>query len=279
MTINSGGIEANQGMWNGSIRGGKLTSSEKFLKIKYSSKEYASFELKLVISDSKHRVGLRVTGDNSAPSGLYLLGNESNTFTGNVEVSGNKKHLVLRKTNGATAVKSDISVNNKAILRFEGSNQLLNAVNVKLKGHSVLQTLAIFGGNITNTFKNLIVEDSGIVHFNHEEGNSANSKYYIYIDDLIINGGGHLEVHNWHDGRDFLLVRKTSANLADALTKMNFAGYDPNNIHLEDFNRDYWQISALPEPATYAALLTAASVGLWGWRQNRRPAKTPLHKK
>jgi len=270
MTIDSRGIESNHGMYNASIRGGILTSSESFLRFRYSGSEYASIELDLVISDSKHSVGLRVEGHDRAHSGLYLMGNQSNTFTGNVEVSGWKKHLVLRKDNGAIAVRSDILVKENAILRFEGSNQLLKTSKVKLKTHGVLQTLAGQGGDITNTFLNITVEDNGVVHFNHGEGNSLNSKYYIKIDDLIINQSGHLEIHGWQESRDFLLVRKTSAALEDALTKMTFAGYDRNNIHLEEYDSEYWSISSTPEPTTYGALLGAIGLGLWAWKRKRR---------
>jgi len=139
-----------------------------------------------------------------------------------------------------------------------------------LRNGGVLQTLAPPSvDNITNTFRELIIENSGVVHFNHSEYNSQNSKYHIYVDDLVINEGGHLKIRDWQDERDFLLVRKNSQNLADALTKMEFVGYDPANIHLRDFNSDYWQISATPEPTTYGAILAAAGLGLWTWRRRR----------
>jgi len=123
--------------------------------------------------------------------------------------------------------------------------------------------------DVTNTFQSLIVEDNGIVHFNHSEANSENTKYYIQLNDLLIHQGGHLVVQDWKEGRDFLLVRKTSAALADALTKIEFAGYDPYNIHLEEFNSEYWSISAAPEPST-GALLSAVGLGIWNWRKRKR---------
>jgi len=147
-----------------------------------------------------------------------------------------------------------------------------------LRNGGFLQTLDPYGEGITNTFRELIIENSGVVHFNHSEYNSHSSKYHIYVDDLVINEGGHLKITDWQDERDFLLVRKNSQNLADALTKMEFVGYDPANIHLRDFNSDYWQISELPEPATYGAILGIVGLGLITWRKrrwasNERPAK------
>jgi len=169
--------------------------------------------------------------------------------------------------NGCIAVRSDILVKDEAIVRFSGSNQILKTSSITLKNHGELQSL--FDNNISNAFQRLTIEDNGIVHFNHEEGNSLNSSYYIKVDDLIINQGGHLKVRGWQEGRDFLLVRKTSTQLADALTKMEFAGYDRNNIHLEEFDTEYWSISAMPEPATYGAILGAAGLALVAWRRRK----------
>jgi len=268
ITIDAGGIQTNQGMFNSEFTGGTLTSSESSLIVKYSGKEYNSIVLNLTIANSDHQIGLRVEGHDHAHSGLFLLGTESNTFTGNVEVSGWRKHLVLRKSNGAIAVRSDILVREEAVLRFEGDNQLSKTSNIELRSNSILQTLLKEGNEkITNTFKNLTVEDGGVIHFSHEGSEIPNAKNYIKIDDLIINLSGHLEIKGWQEKRDFLLVRKNSANLADALTKMNFAGYDLNAIHLEDFDANYWSISSTPEPATTGAILGTAGLGLWIWRR------------
>jgi len=139
-----------------------------------------------------------------------------------------------------------------------------------LKNGGVLQPLSPNSKDVTNTFRRLIIENIGIVDFNHREYNSESSKYYIYIDDLIFTQGAHLDIQDWKDGRDFLLVRKTSTTLDDALKKMNFSGYDPNNIHLEDFNAEYWSISATPEPTTYGAIFGTAGLALVTWRRRKR---------
>jgi len=51
---------------------------------------------------------------------------------------------------------------------------------------------------------------------------------------------------------------------------MEFAGYDRNNIHLEEFDAEYWSISATPEPATYGAILGAIGIGLVVWQKRKR---------
>jgi len=270
MIIDSRGISV-AGTTSPLLYGGTLTSSDSFLTFYFLGSpqvpgSYLSIDS--VITDSYHQVGVKII--NQGSGAIFLEGDQSNTFTGNVEISGTYSGLVLNKSNGATAVRSNVFVRNNALFRFANNDQLLKTSNVTLATSGRLQVLAHFGGNITNTFKNLIVEGNGIIHFNHKEGNSTHSKYYIYIDDLIINEGGHLEIHDWHDGQDFLLVRKNSQCLADALKKMSFVGYDPNNIHLEDFDTEYWSISATPEPTIYGAILGAAGIGLWCWHKRRR---------
>jgi len=227
--------------------------------------KYSFIHIASVISDSSHKVGLQVTGKEGA---VRLIGSHSNTFTGNVEVSKSRALLVLGKTSGAVAVRSNIIVKDQAMVRFENSDQLLKSSNVTLRKSGILQTSS--DSDITNTFQNLIVEENGVVHFNHTEGNSLNSKYYIYLDDLVIKENSRLKVEGWQEERDFLLVRKTSTNLADALTKISFSGYAPHNIHLKEFNSEYWSISATPEPATYGTIFGVAVLGLWSWRQRRR---------
>jgi len=187
VTVDQEGIEVNAGT-NTYLSGGTLTSSESFLDLRLLSQSgnngYSYISTSVVISDSDHQVGLRIAGNDPGEGGITLAGDQSNTFTGNIEVSGRRNHLVLHKENGAIAIRGNFLIKDRALVRFSRNNQTLGTSNVTLKNYGVLQEL--FDSDITNTLKNLIIEDNGIVHFNHEEGNSANAKYYIYFDDLII---------------------------------------------------------------------------------------------
>jgi len=244
-----------------------------------SSVGVLNFYLDRVLEGEKHSriaVSSVITDYNSASVGLMVAGGRgavsiegslSNTFTGNVEVA--ETLLVLYKTNGAIAVQRDILIRNEGMVRFQESNQVTRTASIVLRSNGILQTLSESNSDISNIFNHLVVKDSGILYFHHKYGISENSKYYIKINDLIINQGGHLEVHGWQEGRDFLLVRKTSAALEDALGKTSFAGYDRNNIHLEDFDSEYWSISGAPESAAYGALLGATGFGLVIWRRKR----------
>jgi len=128
----------------------------------------------------------------------------------------------------------------------------------------------------SNTLNRLVVSNTGVIAFDHLS--VFKFKKYLYLDDLLVSLGGSLTVMGWLNGQDFLLVRKDSQGLADALKSLKFQGYDRNNIHLVDFNKEYWEISAAPEPATYGAILggLGLAVVVVRRRQRKRHSDTAL---
>jgi len=271
ITLESGGIEIQPYTYSAQIKNGILTSTESFLEVRSNGHRQAegSLYIEATIADSSHRVGVRFSGGSGilAFSGLY-----TNTFTGNVEILGAENQLHLSKTHGAVSVRGDILVE-KGRLVFRREKQLLNTSSVTLKDKAYLIYDSNYNYSITNIFKNLVIEGGGTISFEHtQKGDNLYSKYYIYLNDLVISDRGPLTIRGWQEGRDFLLVRKTSTTLADALTKLTFVGYDPYNIHLEEFNSEYWSISGAPEPSTTGAILGAAGLCLWGWRKRKHCA-------
>jgi len=114
------------------------------------------------------------------------------------------------------------------------------------------------------TFHELVVEGKGEVQFD-----IAGGKHFLYLDDLIIGDDSQLQILNWEDGRDYLLVKKTSVHLEDAIKKIAFRNYYDTKAyikaaHIEDYDDVYWAISIapVPEPATYGGLLVAGTVSL-----------------
>jgi len=97
-----------------------------------------------------------------------------------------------------------------------------------------------------------------------------NKQSLLYLDDLDIIGKGNLTIKNWEEGKDRLLVKKDSKHLADSLKKIYFQGYDPNKIHLTNFNDEYWEVSGAPEPATYGAALGSLGLGIFIYRRSNR---------
>jgi len=69
----------------------------------------------------------------------------------------------------------------------------------------------------------------------------------------------HFHVPNW----TFLLVRKDSVNLHDALNRIKFLNRLETKGSLREYDKDYWEIiPGFPEPSTYGAILSAIALGL-----------------
>jgi len=248
--------------WRGaSISGrGAITSNNNTIDIVLGKSSGNTLELESKIRDNGHKVGLKISSEGER-KGMGIAGNEPNTFTGDVELSN--VSVSLRKRDGLVAIKGNVFVNRDAQLGFDNSHQLDRNSVVTLNEGTL--RFGYWGGDVTQSFKQLTIDNYGILSFGHE--NSATTIKKLYLDDLLIRSSGELRVEGWAEGRDFILVKKTSENVESALKKMKFVGYDPNKIHLEDYNNEYWMINGAPEPAAYGAGLMVGVLGLARYRR------------
>jgi len=225
-----------------------------------------AFYIDSVISDhATHKVGLRVSGNFHRRSGVVLTGVNSNTFTGDLKVSGSSKYVALSKMNGATAVQGNISLDSNTMLSIWRSNQIADSSRLRMEN-----ALLSFGGwawNIEEKLHQITTRGKSSLFFDHSRKEDA--RRFLFLDDLLIYDDSLLEIYGWKDGRDWLLVKKTSQHLYDALKRIRFEGYDPNAVHLEDYNKEYWSISGTPEPSTYGAISASGALGLVLWRRLR----------
>jgi len=261
---------------------GRITSSNTALVIR--SKTYGSSSLNedgqiryldtglsVAIEDrGSHKIGLVLTGAQEPDSfGVVMLsGSQSNTFTGNVVIEGERNVLYLGKTNGATAIQSNVYVRDGARVAFSRSNQIADSSTVTLTGSGSQLTFVTSSVALTEKIHALKVESGNtIFNFAHWGKAPDNSKKTLVLDDLIIEAGATLKIIGWKEGRDHLLVRKDSKYLADALKKLSIDGWGKNQVYLKDYDKDYWSIEAAPEPGTYGAILAAVGLGLVIWRR------------
>jgi len=250
---------------------GRLTSNQSFLDIYMlaETKPDFAFYIDSVISDhSNHKVGMRVLGSFYKQTGIILTGTNSNTFTGDLEVSGSDKYVALSKLNGATAIQGNISLGSNTILAIWRSNQIADSSSLRIENAAL-----VFAGwewDIEEKFHQAIIKGQGVLFFGHDR--KEDSRRSFFLDDLIIYDDSLLKVDGWKEGRDWILVKKTSENLDDALRKIWFQGYDPNAVHLEEYNEEYWAISGAPEPSTYGAIFASGVLGLVSLRKRRRAA-------
>jgi len=227
-----------------------------------------------VIADSKGKVGLRLTGNRPAPAYatvVLLQGSKSNTFTGDVIVSGASNYLALGKKNGAIAVQGNIFVSNKGILRFDESQQVSRKTRITLNAGTIY-----FGNvnkNMDTRFHSVIIERAGTISFGYAGTHIGIRK--LYLDELVIQPGGYLKIVEWSPGRDHVLISKkmSKKSLEAMLSQITFNGWLPGRTHLRSYDKDYWTIYGTPEPETYGAILGAFGLVLVAWRKHRRASQ------
>jgi len=255
---------------------GRITSSVSNLNIRLTVPGY-TLSILSVISDNGHdRVGLNISGAMGVGrfTQMELNGDTSNTFTGDVNVVDNAS-LELNKTSGAKAVLGNAYIGNGARVVLGYSDQISSSSTVSLIAYGADRSKIVFAQNkaaevsqrlhalVTDGLGELIFGDIGDINFPHGER-------YLYLDDLEIKDSSNLLVTSWAEGRDHLLVRRDSEHLQESLKRMEFEGYDPNAIHLVDYDKDYWEINAMPEPAAYGAGLVLGALGISYYRRRQR---------
>jgi len=247
---------------------GSITSNNSTIDIVLGKDNGNILDLESAIRDNGHKVGLRIFSEGPRTY-VSMSGDASNTFTGDVELSNS--YLDLWKS-GGLAIKGNVFVNSNSRLTFDRSHQLSRNSFVILNEGTL--HFGNWGGDVTQNFKQLTVDNSGVVSFGHKDRPTTIKK--LYLDDLWVRSSGTLTVLDWKEGRDFILVKKTSKNVEDALKKMKFEGYDPSKIHLEDYNSEYWMINGAPEPATYGAGLMLGVLGLVRYRRRQKQRSARL---
>jgi len=223
-----------------------------------------------------HTVGLRITGThpNGETGQVDLTGTEANTFTGDVIVEGLRNTIHLNKLDGVTSIRSkNIYIRNQAAMNIVGSEQIANSATVTISDRSTLSFSSVVK-EVRETVHALVVKKgTNRLAFWHPQEFKDSSKKTLILDDLEISADALLRISGWEEGRDHLLVRKTSKHLKDSLKRIRVDGWAKNQIYLRDYDSEYWSIEAAPEPATYGAILGAVGWGLWKWRRKRELRK------
>jgi len=218
-----------------------------------------------IVDYGSQRVGLNITAAPRAFALLEFNGLESNTFTKDTTLTGNVT-IALVKPKGEIGISGNLNIREGAAVDIYQDEQIANHVRVVLSSRGDASTLRFRWSSIdkrtfTETLHELVIEGNGAIDFGSRDGSLHEARFF-YLDDLIIGDRSTLQVIDWQDGHDHLLVRKDSVHLEDALKKIKFMGYDHNKLQKGDYDSNFWEITPFPEPATYGSLFMAGTVSL-----------------
>jgi len=253
---------------------GSITSSTSQLDFNFrnSTRLGRSYLIDSEIKDGYgHKVGLRISGGTPGRgSHLDFTGSRPNSFTGDIYISG-YAGLGLARNNTVTVI-GNIFLSENGYLNISGSHQINDRSSITLNGsfgRPLIAFSSYYSINTVEKIHSLIVEGGGTIEF-YAYGWKGHGARHFYLDDIEITFGSELLIKSWALGRDHILVRKDSTHLSDALSRIKFAGRREPQASLKDYDNDYWQIiPGFPEPATYGAILSAATLGLAFYRRQK----------
>ncbi len=93
----------------------------------------------------------------------------------------------------------------------------------------------------------------------------------LYVTTLNISAGVTLTVLNWNEATDHFFATNWNGAVYNAsgsnpMNQIAFNGHNADNTHWQSYDN---QITPVPEPATYGALLLGALAGFFAWRRCR----------
>ena len=182
---------------------------------------------------------------------------------GTIEFGG----ATLTLASGASSYGGDFGFSSGTIVINSGQSLTLTDtfsaanINIVLNGGSLF-----LGSGLNQTFGSLTVTGSSVIDF----GTSGST--VAQFTSVNVAGGGTLSVNNWTDMVDYFLATSSpGAQGASPTNQVVFAGYVGNDTKwIPLTGGGNGQVSPVPEPATYGALMLGGAAGLVVWIRRRR---------
>ncbi|MGE9291824.1 MAG: hypothetical protein ACQKBT_12570 [Puniceicoccales bacterium] len=212
----------------------------------------ADLEIQAIISGA----GKTATIDGASTGEVHYSGDQANTLTGLTTVL-HAGTLVVRKTEGTTAINGDLSISGN--FRLESSHQIVDSADITLvSGEFDAGTYSETMGTLTQSGTSILNIGSGSLSF-------ADSSAEVW--------SGTLQVYNWTEGLSGISFGDSSAALtASQLSMIELYSDDGSSLIGQASLDSFGNItsSAIPEASSFAALsglLAASAVVL---RRRRR---------
>lgn len=184
------------------------------------------------------------------------------TSTGRIDL-GSTGALTIGVNSGNSSLGGSVLGNGTLIKEGSGSLALLSSI--VLAGELQLQggTLLLSGYNLT--VGTLHITGNSIIDF--AGGNST-----LNATNFVIDAGVVLTVQNWANAADFFYTQGWTGASFDAsgsapMNQVVFSGYSASNTHWQSYDH---QITPVPEPSAYGALLMGGLGAFAAWRRFRQ---------
>jgi autotransporter-associated beta strand protein len=222
---------------------------------------------------------------------LTLGGTTANTYTGVTRVQDGT--LVLSKTAGQNAIAGDGNTATPDLVigdgrgidtvRLGANEQIADTATVELRGGEVGNAANVarleLNGAASNTassrietFHSLDVTGNSILDFG---GGTVCSPTFLNLDKLGVGSNSLLTITNWIEFTDFFLVERATFDPTQ-LPRVVFDGYS-SPASWQIYDSTYFQITPVPEPATYGLLSLGTLAAFAATRRRRRSPQQDRH--
>jgi len=183
---------------------------------------------------------------------LTLSGASANTFAGMTTVSAGT--LELNKTAGVNAIAGAVTVNSGAALLLSSSGNVANASAVTLSGGTITRA-----SGVSEVFGNLNLTGASSLDFGL--GDIGTLSFGTYTASAL------LTVQNFLPGNKLQFATGFNSALLPTGGELSNANFSFSNGFTTGTEGDYFTITAIPEPSTYAAAAGLLAMMLWPARR------------